>query len=100
MEREVILNHLLPYCSDKDFETANAKGMDTILFEYQTRFNYWIGLFEAQYGDILVFWNALEMTESEKLIIINGLIVDIIKGVTAKPDEGSGEVGSSEEEIN
>lgn len=79
MEREIILYHLLPYCSDKDFDKATSKGIDQTLFDYQTRFNYWIGAFEAEFGDILIFWETLEGEDSEKLIIINNLILNIIK---------------------
>lgn len=79
-ERELILYHLLPYASDVDFKTAidNAQ-VDSVTFQYQTRFNYWIGYFEADYGDIVEFWNDLgEISNSQKLIIINNLIIEII----------------------
>lgn len=87
-QREEILYHLLPYCSDTDFDKANEKGIDPILFQYQVRFNYWIGLFEAEFGDILIFWQSLEGTDSEKIKLINGLITQII--VQANTQEAKG----------
>ena len=83
-KKEKILYKLMPYVSDKDFDTANAKGtIDPITFEYQTRFNYWITMFEASYGEINMFWDQLgDMKESEKLILINNLIKTIIKDET------------------
>lgn len=79
-KREAILYDLIPFVSDKDFATASAReGMDDITFQYQTRFTYWIGLFEATYGDIVEFWDAMESTDSEKLILINNLVTNFIK---------------------
>lgn len=87
-ERDKIFYKLMPYATDKDFDTANAKGiMDYIIFEYQTRFMYWITLFEASYGDITAFWNELNIKESEKLVLINNLIKEIIKSEVPEPKE-------------
>lgn len=78
-ERENLLYSLMPYISDKDFETAlNQRIVDYVTKQYQTRFDYWISLFEANYGDILNFYVNLEATESEKLIVINNLIINLI----------------------
>lgn len=77
-DREEILYHLLPYSDKADFTVANEKGIDPNLFELQTRFNYWIGLFEARFGDILIFWESLEGSNDEKIVLINGLIMNII----------------------
>ena len=84
-EREVILYSLIPYTSDKDFETAiEQMAVDKATFQLQTRFNYWISMFEAQYGDIVFFWNDTEATTSEKLIMINNLITQIINSVVVE----------------
>lgn len=84
-EREVLLYSLIPYTSDKDFETAIAQmAVDTVTFQLQTRFNYWINAFEAQYGDIVFFWNNTQATSSEKLIMINKLLNQIINEVVNK----------------
>jgi hypothetical protein len=79
-EREVVLYKLLPYCSDVDFNlaVANQKVSDTI-FEFQTRFNYWIAIFEASYGNIAFFWNDMNSNESEKIITLNNLIFNLIQ---------------------
>jgi hypothetical protein len=83
VSRQKILYNLLPYVSDKDFDVANSKGViDPIIFEYQTRFNYWISAFEAEFGNIVDFFKGLEGENSEKFIIINNLVVNIIKTQT------------------
>lgn len=78
--REFILYHLIPYAVKQDFDIAVAeKQVGDITFQYQTRFNYWIGLFESLYGDILTFWKSIEGTENEKVVLINNLITIIIR---------------------
>jgi hypothetical protein len=81
--RQVLLYHLMPYCADIDFDKAIARNIDPITFEYQNRFNYWIGLFEAQFGDIWLFFEALEGENSTKILLINNLIINLIP--TPKP---------------
>lgn len=79
-DRTVILYELMPYISDADFNTAIAKqAIDPVTFQYQSRFNYWIGIFEAQFGDILIFWNNAKGTDAEKLVLLNNLIINIIE---------------------
>ena len=79
--RDKIFYHLIPYAANGDFDIAVEKEqIGEITFQYQTRFNYWIGLFEAEFGDILTFWNLLgDLSEAEKVKIINNLILTIIK---------------------
>lgn len=82
--REVLLYHLLPYVSDKDFDFAiDKEAIDDATFQYQTRFNYWVGIFEAQFGDILLFAQSIEGNDNEKLILINNLILQIINQAIA-----------------
>ncbi|NQV77082.1 MAG: hypothetical protein HQ490_01855 [Lutibacter sp.] len=78
--KEYILYQLLPYSTKEDFALAltNDKVGD-ITFQYQTRFNHWVNIFEYQYGDMLTFWNGLDANESEKIGIINNLILIIIR---------------------
>lgn len=84
-KRDVLLYTLLPYASDKDFEMASKKEVDMVVFELQTRFDYWISLFEAQYGQIDLFYDGLgEMIESNKLLVINNLIKNIIQNERQK----------------
>ena len=78
-DREKILYNLMPYSSDIDFDKAVGRGIDDVTFHYQTRFNYWISSFEANYGDILYFYQLLGQTESENLNTINNLILTNIK---------------------
>ena len=77
--KESILYLLLPYASDKDFQASvKSQMVDPITFQLQTRFNYWIAMWEAQYGSITVFWNDSDQTDSEKLVLLNKLIEDLI----------------------
>lgn len=78
-KREVILYKLMPYISDKDFDLAVSQGMvDEQTFQFQTRFSYWIALFEANYGNIVSFWNTMNAKESEKIVLLNTLITNFI----------------------
>lgn len=79
--REFILYKLIPYSSDVDFDKALAREniVSNEVFIFQTQFNYWIGKFESQYGDIVIFWDNLGVSkESEKIIYINDLIINLI----------------------
>lgn len=78
-DRERILYNLLPYATEKDFQTALGQQMvpDEVK-ALQTRFNYWIDLFEAQYGDVLTFWQSLEESDSSKIILITNLLNQLI----------------------
>lgn len=79
-EREVLLYSLLPFASDKDFDKALAQNLvDEKTKQLQLRFDYWISMFEAKFGDILIFYNNLATeSNSEKLILINNMLEDII----------------------
>ncbi len=79
LKEEEILNNLLPYCSDVDFDKAvEQKAVSNEVFSYQTRFNYWIDAFEAAFGGIVEFWDETEGSNSEKVMQIDGLILNII----------------------
>ena len=86
MVRQKILYDLLPFVSDDDFAIARDTGLDSITLQYQLRFTYWIGLFEAEYGDIVSFYVNLEGDEAVKLRVINDLIIDIIKNNTVEQE--------------
>lgn len=75
--RETILYKLLPYASDADFNKVMDR-LDNVTIELQTRFDYWIATFEAYYGSIVTFWTDTDIEESQKLIMINGLLRDLI----------------------
>lgn len=79
LSRKTILYDLMPYVSDMDFDKAlNQQIVSDINKEYQLRFTYWISAFESLYGDIVTFYKDLETSKSEKLTLINTLIIDII----------------------
>lgn len=75
--RETILYKLLPYASDKDFNLVMG-GLDPVTIEMQTRFSYWIAMFEATYGNVVTFWNDTETDEAQKLVLINNLLNQLI----------------------
>ena len=78
-KKEVILYRLMPYGTSAEFQLAVDNGMvSEVDFDFQTRFSYWISMFEAFYGSIVVFWNGMDSSDSEKLITINNLIINLI----------------------
>lgn len=80
IQKDKILYMLLPYATDKDFEDALSRAnLSDEIFELQTRFNYWMSLFEATYGSIVMFWEDMgEIRDDEKLITINNLVIELI----------------------
>lgn len=79
-KREVILYKLLPYSSDAEFDIAvKNNNVDEITFQLQIRFNYWIAQFESMYGSICTFWENTKSNESEKIILLNNLIFNLIQ---------------------
>lgn len=76
--RHKLLYDLMPFVSDKDFEIAMNIGLDNVTLQYQLRFSHWIGLFESQYGDIVSFYRELDGDQSQKHIVINNLIIELI----------------------
>jgi hypothetical protein len=79
-KRERILYDLLPFANNADFNTALGQQiLSPQVVALQLQFTYWIGIFEATYGDILVFWDAMgEEKDSVKLVLINNLLKQII----------------------
>ena len=77
LTRQKLLYDLIPYVSDKDFSLAG--DIDPVIKDYQLRFNYWISQFEALYGNIVYFYSEHEGTQSEKIKLINNLILTLIK---------------------
>lgn len=80
-EKESLLYEFLPYASDKDFEKDSEKQIVSDEdYKFQTRFPYWIGLFEAKYGDIYLFYKSMgNISKSEKINEIRKMLLTIIK---------------------
>ena len=81
-KRDGILYSVMPYLAQKDFDLAVENNrVDIVTMDLRTNFNYWISLFEATYGDIVIYWeDTLEgMLDSEKIIEINSLLRGIIE---------------------
>lgn len=98
MVRAKLLYDLVPFTTDADFDKGVANGLDEVTKQYYLRFNYWIGLFEAQYGDIVSFWTELESDTATRLTLVNNLIIDIIKNNTIADDldDDGGELSENE----
>ena len=45
----------------------------------QLKFDYWITLFEAEYGDILYFWRNSQNNNNEKIIIITNILKNLVE---------------------
>lgn len=88
-ERETLLYSLLPFASDSDFDKAITQNLiDEKTKQLQLRFDYWVSMFEAKYGDILIFYNNLATdSKSEKLILINNMLDELIPDTTAIPPQ-------------
>ena len=55
-------------------------AVDPSTYKMQSQFNYWIDLFEAEYGDVVSFWNVLnDEKDSKKLLFFNKLLLELIK---------------------
>lgn len=81
-KREYILYLLLPYPTDMDFDKAlTREGIITDqVFILQTQFQLWISKFEATYGDIVLFWDALgDDPEATKAAFILELITNLMQ---------------------
>ena len=91
--RNNLLYDLLPFISDADFDKAKASGViSDINYNLQIRFAYWIAKFEAIYGDIVTFYQEQELSNSEKLLFINNILIEFIKeeiSLTKKEDENN-----------
>lgn len=78
-KKETILYKLLPFASDGDFNLAvSNKMVDETTFKLQNQFYYWINLFEATYGSLVSFWDAVDIPEAKKIEEINSLLNTII----------------------
>lgn len=92
-KREALTYELMPYSADLDFDKAVEKGaVDRITFQLQTRFNYWISLFEAEYGDLVYFWESTEGSQSEKILMMNNLLSGLIEADLAGKQLSEGDL--------
>jgi hypothetical protein len=92
--RKTILYDLMPYVHDVDFDRAvAAQRVSDVNYEYQTRFNYWIAKFEAQYGDLVMFWEAMNTQSiNERIDLINRLITQEIElQIVTPPEQNEGQ---------
>jgi hypothetical protein len=80
-KRTAILYKLLPFANNKDFLVSIEQNLvDEVTKDLQLRFNYWIDMFEAEYGDIVAFWDEnVSSSEKQKIVLITNLITSQIK---------------------
>jgi len=77
--RYKLLYDLIPYVSDKDFDSANTLQMvSDINKDYYLRFNYWVSQFEANFGDIIEYYRNMDGEKNQKLTSINNLMIELI----------------------
>jgi len=79
-DRQALLYKLMPFVSDKDFEVAlnTVRPSDDTIRLY-LQFSNWITIFEANYGDILGFYNGMDASEGEKLAYITNILMEIVR---------------------
>lgn len=79
-DRESILYKILPYASDTEFSMSVSQNMvDPVTFQLQVRFDYWVAMWEAKYGSVVSFWEDKNLSDSEKLVLLNNLISEMIE---------------------
>ena len=85
--RQIIMYDLMPYSSDIDFQIAReALQVSPEMMQLQTRFDSWINLFEAKYGDLVVFWESYgDSSTAERLTIIKNLLLEEVKTAIVPP---------------
>lgn len=92
-DKDVIMYKLMPYASDKDFNSAIASNIvGPTDMQKQLRLSYWLSIFESTYGDLVEFWMMFEDTEESRILqIVNELLNQIIienGEEPIKPQEG------------
>lgn len=80
-KRMSIIYKILPFSTDKDFSVALEQNLvEDTTKELYLRINYWIDMFEAEYGDIVAFWDEnSSSSEKQKIVLITNLITSQIK---------------------
>jgi len=80
-KRMSIIYKILPFSTDKDLAVALEQNLvDETTKDLYLRINYWIDMFEAEYGDIVAFWDEnASSSEKQKIVLITNLITSQIK---------------------
>jgi hypothetical protein len=82
LERNNLLYKLLPYSTLTDDQFIGMSGIDPKLKELRLNYKYYIDAFEAEYGELNVFFNEYfgeNVSMSKKLTIARELLIDNIK---------------------
>lgn len=78
-KREKILYEILPFTTDAEFQ--KAIDLNTVSNEAKVlynQFNYYVGLFESKYGDIVSFFDGINAEDNQRYQAIKSLISDLI----------------------
>lgn len=95
--REKIMYDILPFSSDKDYESAVSQNLvNPITSQLYTRFDYWVAMFESQYGKINQLWEETEAEDSEKMVMITNLLYLMIKNTVNDEQNNSSDSGAPE----
>ena len=69
-KRVSIMYKIMPFSNQKEFDAAVSNNLvDDITKLMYLRFNYWIDMFEAEYGDILSFGLILKGLIKKRLLL-------------------------------
>ncbi|TNE74993.1 hypothetical protein EP331_00445 [bacterium] len=81
MERDLLLYKIIPFSDNKDFiYSVGLNVVSTADILFQTKFQYFISIFESNYGDIVEFYYNLNgEIDAAKITVIKNLIYNIIK---------------------
>lgn len=78
-KREKILYEILPFTTDAEFQ--KAIDLNTVSNEAKVlynQFNYYVGLFESKYGDVVSFFDGINAEDNQRYQAIKSLISDLI----------------------
>jgi len=98
-ERSNLLYKLLPYSTISDLEFNSIQGIDPKMKELRLNFNYYIDLFEAEYGNINIFFTEYfgeSVSMSKKLEIARNILnklINIIDYASLQNEDGNGQSG-------
>ena len=98
LERNSILYKLLPYSTLTDDQFMSMQGVDPQLRELRLNFQYYIDAFEAEYGELNLFFNEYfgeNVSEIQKLKTTNLLLLKYInitdyESIPSKAGTGQG----------
>lgn len=90
LERSNLLYKLLPYSTITDTEFISMMGVDPKLKELRLNYNYYIDLFEANFGELNIFFTDYfgeNISMGNKLEVARKLLLDKVVVIEPKEEE-------------